>query len=115
MRVRGDLTVDHEQRSLAMVTVVTQVRLKDGREAEWDEVFAKRVQAAREQKGFEFVQLCRPEGAPSERVIVGCWHSRDDWKAWHEDPAFLETRAELEESNDESGQSRWYEVVVEER
>ena len=98
-----------------MVTVVTQVRLKDGREAEWDEVFAKRVQAAREQKGFEFVQLCRPEAAPGERVIVGCWHSQDDWKSWHEDPAFLETRAELEESNDESGHSRWYEVVVEAR
>ena len=49
------------------------------------------------------------------RVIVGCWHSQDDWKSWHEDPAFLETRTELEESNDESGQSRWYEVVVEAR
>jgi len=60
-----------------MVTVVTQVRIKDGREAEWDEVFAKRVRAAREQKGFEFVQLCRPDGEASERVIVGTWRTHD--------------------------------------
>jgi heme-degrading monooxygenase HmoA len=98
-----------------MVTVVTRVRLNAGREAEWDEVFAKRVRAAREQKGFEFVQLCQPEAEPSERVIVGCWHSHDEWNSWHEDPAFLGTRAELEESSEESGESRWYEVVVEER
>jgi heme-degrading monooxygenase HmoA len=98
-----------------MVTVVTQVRIKDGREGEWDDVFAKRVQAAREQHGFEFVQLCRPDGAAGERVIVGTWQTHDDWKSWHDDPAFLETREELEEIDQESNRSQWYEVVVEER
>jgi heme-degrading monooxygenase HmoA len=98
-----------------MVTVVTRIRIKDGREAEWDEVFSKRVEAAREQGGFEFVQLCRPEGTPSERVIVGTWQTHDDWNTWHEDPAFHETRKELETIDEESTQSRWYEVVVEER
>ena len=44
-----------------MVTVVTRVRIKDGREAEWDQVFARRVEAARDQQGFEFVQLCQPD------------------------------------------------------
>jgi heme-degrading monooxygenase HmoA len=98
-----------------MVTVVTRVRIKDGRQAEWDDVFAKRVEAAREQEGFAFVQLCRPENAPRDRVIVGSWQTHDDWLAWHEDPAFLETRKELEEIDQESAQSEWYEVVVEER
>jgi heme-degrading monooxygenase HmoA len=98
-----------------MVTVVTRVRIKDGRDAEWDEVFAKRVEAARGQEGFDFVQLCRPEGTPGERVIVGTWQTHDDWTAWHEDPAFLETRRELEEIDQESMQSQWFEVVVEER
>ena len=97
-----------------MVTVVTRVRVKDGREDEWDDVFAKRAHAAREQDGFEFVQLCRPDDAPGERVIVGTWQTHDDWRTWHEDPAFLETRNELEEIDQESGQSQWYEVVVEE-
>jgi len=98
-----------------MVTVVTDVRVKGGREAEWDEVFTKRVQAASGQEGFVFVQLCRPEAARGERVIVGTWQTHDDWKSWHEDPAFVETREELEEIEEESGQSRWYEVIVEER
>jgi heme-degrading monooxygenase HmoA len=98
-----------------MVTVVTRVRIKDGRESEWDDVFSKRVEAARDQPGFEFVQLCRPDGAESDRVIVGTWQKHDDWKSWHDDPAFLETRQELEEIDQESRGSQWYEVVVEER
>ena len=98
-----------------MVTVVTRIRIKDGREADWDEVFTKRVQAARDQEGFEFVQLCRPDDAGGQRVIVGTWQTHDDWKAWHEDPAFLETRQELEEIDQDSKESQWYEVVVEER
>lgn len=98
-----------------MVTVVTRIRIKDGREADWDEVFTKRVKAAREQEGFDFVQLCRPDGSPGERVIVGTWQTFTDWKAWHEDPAFLETRQELEEIDQDSAESQWYEVVVEER
>ena len=98
-----------------MVTVVTRVGIKDGRESEWDEVFAKRVEAARAQQGFEFVQLCQPDGAPSDRVIVGTWQTHDDWRSWHDDPAFLETREELEEIGQESAGSQWYEVVVEER
>jgi heme-degrading monooxygenase HmoA len=98
-----------------MVTVITRVRVKDGREAEWDEVFRKRVEAALQQDGFEFVQLCRSEDAPRDRVIVGTWQSHDAWASWHEDPAFVQTRSELEELGDESGDSRWYDVVVEER
>ena len=98
-----------------MVTVVTRVRIKDGREAEWDQVFGERAQSAREQEGFVFVQLCRPEGAQSERVIVGTWEAREDWEAWHHDEAFMETRRQLEEIDDEQESSEWWDVVVEER
>ena len=98
-----------------MVTVVTRVRIKDGREAEWDEVFADRVQAAREQPGFVFVQLCHPEGAGSERVVVGTWQTRENWQSGHTDEAFLETRRQLEEVDDEKESSEWYNVLVEAR
>ena len=98
-----------------MVTVITRLRVKDGREAEWDEVFEKRVEAAREQEGFQFVQLCRPEDAPRDRVIVGTWSSHENWSAWHDEPEFVRTRDELEDVEAGSSESRWYEVVVEGR
>ena len=40
-------------------------------------------------------QLLQPESDPHRRVIVGTWKTRDDWKEWHTDPRFQETRAEL--------------------
>ena len=98
-----------------MVTVVTRVRIKGGQEAEWDETFSARVRAARKQQGFEIVQLCKPHDAPVERVIVGTWQTRDDWRAWHDDETFQETRRRLEEVDEEQESSDWYEVVVEER
>lgn len=98
-----------------MVTVVTRVRVKDGQESAWDEAFRERAQAARDQDGFVFVQLCRPEVDASERVVVGTWETRENWEAWHQHPTFVETRERLEEVDDERAGSQWYEVVVEER
>jgi heme-degrading monooxygenase HmoA len=98
-----------------MVTVVTRVRIKGGQEDAWDEAFRERAAAAREQEGFVFVQLCRPEGSPSERVVVGTWQTRANWESWHDHPTFVETRERLEEVDDERAGSQWYEVVVEER
>ena len=99
-----------------MVTVVTRVRVKEGSEDEWDRVFAERVDAAQGREGFVFVQLCRREGSPSERVIVGTWERREHWEAWHQDPEFVETRRELEHAaEDGTGDTDWYDVVVERR
>jgi heme-degrading monooxygenase HmoA len=98
-----------------MVTVVTRVRIKDGQESEWDAAFSERARAARDQAGFHFVQLCRPEDAPSERVIVGTWETRENWAAWHDHEAFVETRRRLEEVDEAREGTQWYEVVVEER
>jgi len=98
-----------------MVTVVTRVRIKDGQAEEWDSTFGERARAAREQDGFVFVQLCRPQDAPDERVVVGSWQTRENWEQWHDDPAFRETRERLEHVDDERARSDWYDVVVEER
>lgn len=98
-----------------MVTVVTRMQIKAGQEQAWDAAFAERAQAAREQSGFVFVQLCRPENASNERVIVGTWQTREDWQEWHEHPTFAETRRQLEEVDEERDDTQWYDVVVEER
>jgi heme-degrading monooxygenase HmoA len=98
-----------------MVTVVTRMRIKAGQEQAWDDAFRERAQAARGQDGFVFVQLCRPDDAPSERVIVGTWQTREAWREWHEHPAFAETRRQLEEVDEQREGTQWYEVVVEER
>ena len=72
-----------------MVTVVTHIRVKEGREADWDRVFSERVEAAQSQQGFAFVQLCKSQPNTSERVIVGTWEQHEDWEAWHHDPEFV--------------------------
>ena len=45
-------------------------------------------------------------------MIIGTWRSREDWAAWHDDPAFLERRARLEQSEAEPSHSQWYSVVA---
>jgi heme-degrading monooxygenase HmoA len=47
-------------------------------------------------------------------VIVGTWQSRDDWEAWHHDPAFLEQRSTLEPLEERS-RTEWFEVVADAR
>ena len=98
-----------------MVTVVTRIRIRQGQEQAWDDAFRERARSAREQDGFVFVQLCRPEDKPNERVIVGTWESRDAWREWHDHPAFAETRGRLEEVDEQQEGSEWWDVVVEER
>src|SRR5919205_415916 len=39
---------------------------------------------------------------------------RDDWEAWHHDPAFLEQRSTLERLEEQS-RTEWYEVVADAR
>lgn len=98
-----------------MVTIVSRVRIRAGEEQAWEEAFRERAAAAREQPGFVSVQLAIPADAPTERVVIGTWESRDDWEAWHGHEAFAETRRQLEEVDDEKEQDRWHEVVVHER
>src|SRR3989442_14382495 len=75
-----------------MMTIVTRVTLREGSEPEWDGVMRERLAAAREQPGWLGGQLMIPPDGLNQRVIVGCWQTRADWEAWHNDPAFQERR-----------------------
>lgn len=98
-----------------MMTVITRVRLRPGDEPEWDAAMRERLEAAQDRPGWVAGQLLIPVDALNERVIVGTWESRADWEAWHEDPAFQETRDRMEGLQSEKGTMTWHEVVREER
>jgi heme-degrading monooxygenase HmoA len=98
-----------------MMTVITRVSLKPGTESEWDKAMQDRLDAAREQTGWVRGQMLTPLDGLNQRVIVGTWQSQADWKAWHEDPAFQETRQRIEELQDAPDQMEWFEVAIDPR
>jgi heme-degrading monooxygenase HmoA len=98
-----------------MVTIVTDVRLKEGSEQDWDAAMRERMAAAKRQPGWVGGQMLEPEDDPSRRVIVGTWQTRDDWEKWHEDPEFAGTREELEGLVMEPEEHEWHEVVLDVR
>jgi heme-degrading monooxygenase HmoA len=95
-----------------MMTVITTMRLRSDAKRDWDTLISQRFESAHDRPGWVSGQLLTPTDAPDTRVIVGTWRSRDDWEAWHNDPAFLEQRTELEGLDAEQGSSTWYEVVA---
>jgi heme-degrading monooxygenase HmoA len=95
-----------------MMTVVTHVVLKQGSEPEWDAILRERLEAARDRKGWLGAQLLMPLDALNERVIIGSWETRADWEAWHDDPAFQDTRERLEGLQEEDRERVWYEVLA---
>jgi heme-degrading monooxygenase HmoA len=98
-----------------MVTIVTGIELKQGREEEWDAAMQERMAAVRTQPGWVGGQMLRPEGDPARRLIVGTWQTRDDWKRWHDDPQFASTREELDSLATGAEQHAWYGVVLDVR
>lgn len=98
-----------------MVTVITQIALKDGAQDEWDAAMSERMSAVQRQAGWIGGQLLKPVEGPAARVIVGTWESRGDWEAWHEDEAFRETRERLDGLQSEPAQTMWYEAIVDRR
>ena len=97
-----------------MRTVITRVRVQPDHEQEWDDAFRKRVEAAKEQRGFVSAHVCAPDEAPGERLVIGTWQSEDDWRRWHEQEEFVETRRRLERADEESGTPTWHEVLIDE-
>jgi len=95
--------------------VITRVSLKAGSEPEWDKAMQDRLDAAREQPGWVAGQMLTPLDSLNQRVIVGTWKARSDWEAWHEDPAFQETRQRIEELQDAPDQMEWFEVAIDPR
>lgn len=98
-----------------MVTIVTGIELKQGREEEWDAAMQERMSAVRDQPGWVGGQMLRPEGDPAKRLIVGTWQTREDWKRWHDDPQFATTRGELEGLTEGAEQHDWHDVVLDVR
>jgi len=98
-----------------MMTVITRVSLKPGCEPEWDETMRQRLSAAHDQSGWISGQMLMPLDGLDQRVIVGTWKTRADWEAWHEDPAFKETRDRLEKLQKKSDDMEWFEVAIESR
>jgi heme-degrading monooxygenase HmoA len=98
-----------------MMTVVTTARLRPGGHEEWDAAMRERFDSARGRAGWISGQLLTPLDEPDTRTIVGTWRNRDDWEAWHSDPAFLEQRTTLERLEAEPNSTRWFEVVADAR
>jgi heme-degrading monooxygenase HmoA len=96
-----------------MLTVITTTKLRAGAEDQWDDAINQRFESAQGRPGWISGQLLTPVDEPHVRVIVGTWRSRDDWKSWHEDPAFLEQRDSLEAVASGPSEMVWHEVVAE--
>jgi heme-degrading monooxygenase HmoA len=98
-----------------MMTVVTTTRLRPGGEGEWDTAMRERFDSARGRAGWISGQLLIPEDERDTRTIAGTWRSREDWQAWHDDPAFLEQRTVLERLEAEPNRTQWFDVIADAR
>ncbi|AOY74021.1 antibiotic biosynthesis monooxygenase (plasmid) [Arthrobacter sp. TES] len=94
-----------------MITVVSTMQLESNSEKEWDQLIRERFRSARDRVGWISGQLLAPSDAPNTRVIIGTWKSRQDWEAWHEDPAFLTSRRRLDELQHIDHQTALYDVI----
>ncbi len=94
-----------------MMMIVTLVTLKPGTEPEWDAAMRERLAAARKQAGWVGGQLLVPVDRLDQRLVVGTWQTRADWEAWHNDPAFRDTRTRLEGQEATAPQQWWHEVI----
>ena len=54
-----------------MVTIVTEVQVKEGFEPKWDEIMRQRMAAAKKHSGWVGGQLLQPADDPQCRVIIG--------------------------------------------
>ncbi|TFV83106.1 antibiotic biosynthesis monooxygenase [Blastococcus sp. CT_GayMR20] len=95
-----------------MMTVVTTTKVRPGGEEEWDAAMQARFESAHDRPGWVSGQLLISTGDALNRVIVGTWRSRQDWQAWHDDPAFLEQRQTLQRLEAGPGRTEWFDVVA---
>jgi heme-degrading monooxygenase HmoA len=98
-----------------MMTVLTTSRLRAGSEDQWDAAMRERFESAQRRPGWVSGQLLIPGDEPQSRVIVGTWNSREDWMAWHDDPAFLDKRAVLQDLESGPNVTQWFTVVADAR
>ncbi|MEO7350630.1 MAG: antibiotic biosynthesis monooxygenase family protein [Marmoricola sp.] len=94
-----------------MMTVITTMELQPGAQEDWEELIQERFRSAHGRNGWVAGQLLSPSESPDLRVIVGTWRSKADWQSWHEEPAFLESRARLDALQTSGHQTLWYHVI----
>jgi heme-degrading monooxygenase HmoA len=94
-----------------MMTIVTHITLREGTEPDWDAAMRERLAAAADKPGWVAGQLLMPLDQLNKRIIVGTWATRADWEAWHQDPAFSETRKRLEGLEAGAAEQWWHEVL----
>jgi heme-degrading monooxygenase HmoA len=94
-----------------MMTIVTHVTLKEGTEPRWDAAMRDRLAVASDRPGWIGGQLLIPLDALNRRIIVGTWETRAHWEAWHNDPEFQATRAQIEGLEAAPSQHWWHEVI----
>ena len=93
------------------MTVVTTMHLRSGAAGEWERLIQERFRSAHDQEGWISGQLLSPTESSDVRVIVGTWRTKADWETWHEDPAFLENRTELDALRSSGHVTVWYDVI----
>ncbi|HET7875921.1 MAG TPA: antibiotic biosynthesis monooxygenase [Methylomirabilota bacterium] len=98
-----------------MVTIVTDLEVRQGAERQWDTIMRQRMTAAKTHQGWVGGQLLRSEEKPNKRVIVGTWNTRADWERWHQDPRFAETRRQLDELVSGPEEHWWHHVILDVR
>lgn len=94
-----------------MMTVITTMELQPGALEDYEQLIEERFRSAHGRDGWVAGQLLSSSESPDVRVIVGTWRSKADWKSWHEDPAFLETRAKLDALQSSGHETVWYQVI----
>jgi heme-degrading monooxygenase HmoA len=67
--------------------------------------------AAAARMGWIGGQLLMPTDRLNRRVIVGTWQTRADWEAWHQDPAFEQTRNRMQGLETGEAEHWWHEVL----
>ena len=93
-----------------MESVITRVGLNDGAASEWEAAMRDRMTAAESSSGWIGGAILAPEGEDNARLIVGLWETRDDWKRWHDDPAFHDTAERLKGLESDTGTPTWHQV-----
>ena len=94
-----------------MLTVISETRVKPGREAEWDSAYHERAADARTQAAWVDLHLLVPVDDQRTRVIVGTWRDREGWARWHDTDVFQRTRDRLDAATESGGEHHWYDVV----
>jgi heme-degrading monooxygenase HmoA len=94
-----------------MESVITRVVVNEGAESEWEAVMRDRMTAAESVIGWIGGSILAPEDAPSARLILGLWETRDAWKRWHDAPEFRETAERLQGLEKDTREASWNDVV----